>query len=130
MIKKTTQNSREKGNLGEEIACRFLVKRGFEIVERNYLKKWGEIDIVAGKNSFVHFVEVKSVMRKKETVSDFHPEENVHVLKRGRLRRVIQTYLSERRIGLGAEFFFHVIVVYMNPKTRRASVSFIENVIL
>jgi hypothetical protein len=46
------------------------------------------------------------------------------------LRRVIQTYLLEKKIGLGAEFLFHVIVVYMDEKARRASVSFVENVIL
>ena len=133
-MQKSTQNliknSREKGNMGEEIACKFLVKRAFTIVDRNYLKKWGEIDIVASKNGTVHFVEVKSVMKKRSETGDYHPEENVHVLKQRRLRRVIQTYLSEKRIGLGAEFQFHVIVVYMDLKTRRASVLFIENVIM
>ena len=38
------------GNLGENLACRFLAERGFKIVERNYRKKWGELDIVAEKN--------------------------------------------------------------------------------
>jgi len=116
--------------MGEEIACKFLVKHRFTIVDRNYFKKWGEIDIVASKNGTVHFVEVKSVMKKRSETGDYHPEENVHVLKQRRLRRVIQTYLSEKRIGLGAEFQFHVIVVYMDLKTRRASVLFIENVIM
>ncbi len=124
------QNSRQKGNIGEEIACRFLVKRGYKIVARNYLKKWGEIDIVATKNSGIHFIEVKSVTKKRSETGGYNPEENVHVLKQRRLRRVIQTYFLEKRIGLGVEFKFHVIVVYMDMKTRRASVSFIENVIL
>ena len=116
--------------MGEEIACKFLVKRAFTIVDRNYLKKWGEIDIVALKNKVIHFIEVKSVTRKRSEKGGYNPEENVHVLKQRRLRRVIQTYLSEKRIGLGAEFQFHVIVVYMDLKTRRASVLFIENVIM
>jgi Holliday junction resolvase-like predicted endonuclease len=94
------------------------------------LRIWGEIDIVASKNGVIHFIEVKSVMRKRSETRDYYPEENVHVLKQRRLRRVIQTYLLEKRIGLGAEFLFHVVVVYMDMKTRRASVSFIENVIL
>jgi putative endonuclease len=123
-------NSREKGNIGEGIACTFLMKRGFDIVEKNYLKKWGEIDIIARKNGVINFIEVKSVMGKKSDLKDFRPEENVHVLKQRRLRRVIQSYLLERGYGLGAEFLFHVIVVYMDEQTRRASVSFIENVIL
>lgn len=125
-----TLNSRQKGNKGEEIACRFLVKRGYKIIDRNYLKKWGEIDIVAEKEGIINFFEVKSVMRKREETKDFHPEENVHVLKQRRLRRTIQTYLSDKGIGLDAEFLFHVIVVYIDEKARRASISFIENVIL
>ena len=125
-----TLTTREKGNIGEDIACRFLMKQGYKIADRNYLKKWGEIDIVAQKAGLLHFFEVKSVMRKRGDGADFKPEENVHVLKRGRLRRVIQTYLAEKKVDINTEFFFHVIVVYMNPVNRRASVSLIENVIL
>ena len=40
------------------------MKRGFKIIERNYLKKWGEIDIVAVKNRKYYFVEVKTVSRE------------------------------------------------------------------
>jgi putative endonuclease len=126
-----------KGNIGEDIACKFLIKKGFAIIERNYLKKWGEIDIVAKKKNIFHFIEVKSVeVKNAATCADnvpnnsFRPEENVHVLKQRRLRRVIQTYLLERGHGLDVEFFFHVVVVRMNTETRRAKVSLIENVIL
>jgi putative endonuclease len=123
-------NSHQKGIIGEGIAHRFLVKQGFHIIEKNYLKKWGEIDIVAKKKGKLHFVEVKSVIGQKGLVRGFRPEENVHVLKQKRLRRVIQTYLLEKEYGLDVEFFFHIIVVYMNMETHRAHVSFIENVIL
>jgi Holliday junction resolvase-like predicted endonuclease len=52
---------RKTGNLGEDIAAMFLMKHGFGIIERNYLRKWGEIDIVAKKGGVLHFVEVKTV---------------------------------------------------------------------
>ena len=52
---------RKLGDIGENIACDFLKRRGFEIIERNYLRKWGEIDIVARKRNVIRFVEVKSV---------------------------------------------------------------------
>ena len=48
-------NTKSKGNLSESIVCDFLVSRGYKIVDRNYLRKWGEIDIVAlkgGKSAF------------------------------------------------------------------------------
>lgn len=52
---------RRTGDLGEDITAMFLVKHGFSIVERNYLRKWGEIDIIAQKGEILHFVEVKTV---------------------------------------------------------------------
>lgn len=49
------------GDLGENIATVFLEKRGFEIVDRNYRNKIGEIDIVAQKDGFYHIIEVKTL---------------------------------------------------------------------
>ncbi|MBU4223686.1 YraN family protein, partial [Patescibacteria group bacterium] len=41
------QTEKQKiGELGENIACKFLMKHGHEILDRNYRKKWGEIDVV------------------------------------------------------------------------------------
>ncbi len=62
--KKTVKKQTEKqivGKIGEDCACKYLQKLGYKIVDRNYLKKWGEIDIVAQKDKKLHFVEVKSV---------------------------------------------------------------------
>src|SRR3989344_7839225 len=69
------QGNKKAGDLGEEIAAKYLKNKGFSIIERNYRKKWGEIDIVArgtGNSEpnanvsyetleIVHFVEIKSV---------------------------------------------------------------------
>jgi Holliday junction resolvase-like predicted endonuclease len=56
-----TTEKRKTGDLGEDIAERFLMKQGYRIVERNYLRKWGEIDIIAKKDGKLYFVEVKTV---------------------------------------------------------------------
>ena len=98
-------------------------------MERNYLKKWGEIDIVAVKDDVLHFVEVKSVIRTKSP-SGHRPEENVHELKVRRLKRTIATYFAEKHCGIDTKFQFHVITVVMNTQNRRAHVNFLENIIL
>ena len=117
---------RKTGDLGEEVACIYLKKLGYKIVERNYLRKYGEIDIVAKKGSLHYFIEVKSVTH--ETFGGYRPEENVHPWKLQRLRRVIQAYILEKKVV--EDWEFAVITVFLNMKTRRASVSFMENLVL
>lgn len=58
------QNNRKTGSKGEEFAAEYLAKKGYEILERNYREKYGEIDIVSRckvkGESFIVFVEVKT----------------------------------------------------------------------
>ena len=58
---------RRLGDIGENLACVFLEKRGFEILERNYLRKWGEIDIVTKKDGVIRFIEVKDSYKLKDS---------------------------------------------------------------
>ncbi len=52
------------GSLGEELAVKFLMKRGFVVIDRNYRRPWGELDIVAEKKQKIHFVEVKAMSHR------------------------------------------------------------------
>lgn len=122
------------GKLGEDTACKFLVKRGFSIIERNYLKKWGEIDIVAQNNEKLHFVEVKTVSRENvrdishETLNGYRPEDNVHPQKLKRLGRTIQSYLLEHNSE--SEWQFDVIAVFLDSVRREARCNYIEDIVL
>src|SRR3990167_921970 len=95
---------RKLGDIGENIACDFLERRGLEIIERNYLRKWGEIDIIARKNNIIHFIEVKSVSRVTldepvtHGTTDYRPEDNMHQWKLRRLARTMQTYLLDKKL--------------------------------
>ena len=60
MPKVFTSEKQKVGEIGESVAVRFLVKHGFSILNRNYTRKWGELDIVAEKDAKLYFVEVKS----------------------------------------------------------------------
>lgn len=53
-----TQNG--LGNLGEDYACEVLAALGYELMERNFRSRFGEIDIIAKKDGFLCFIEVKT----------------------------------------------------------------------
>lgn len=52
--------SRYLGDLAEDKACAYITSLGFQIIERNFTLRGGEIDIIAMKNEVLHFIEVKS----------------------------------------------------------------------
>ena len=72
-------DTKELGNLGEKLACEYLVKKGLKILGRNDRINFGEIDIVARKKwKFfsraarpIHFVEVKTILAAN---GDFFPD--------------------------------------------------------
>ncbi len=145
----TVTYKRYIGNLGEDIACQFLVERGFIIKDRNYLKKYGEIDIVAEKDKLLHFIEVKSVSRleksrrslgarHKNNIQDgrsgYSPEENLHPWKLKRLARTIESYLLDKKKnvkgGLNSDWQFDAIVVFLYANEKTAEVKFLQNIML
>lgn len=127
----------EKGRLGEEISCKFLVGKGFKIIDRNYQKKWGEIDIIATEDKKLHFIEVKSVSREmvdlkvsQETHGEYRPEDNVHSAKLKRIARTIQSYLIDKNISPETLWCFDVITVKLDLKNKRAGVFLMDNLII
>jgi putative endonuclease len=119
---------RKTGDVGEGIAAKYLEKRGHVVLERNYWRPWGEIDIVCQKGDTLHFVEVKTVSR--EAGRGIRPEENVHPAKLKRLHRAIQTYLLDHKVPEEKPWVVDVACVYLDFSTKRAKVEMIENVIL
>jgi len=134
-MKNFTSSSQKIGELGENVACMFLMKHGFKVLERNYTKKWGEIDIVAQKGNKLYFVEVKAV--SCVTLPDLstddpnrkRPEENMHPWKLKRLSRVVETYLISKRVG-NTPWQFDLLLVFLDLKNRTARIKTIENVVL
>jgi len=130
-------NTQKLGQIGEDVACAFLKNRKYSIVERNYRKKWGELDIIAKREGRLHFVEVKSVSREnlrhvlRETYKDRHrPEDNVHPWKLQRLGRTIQTFLLERNISEEQKWQFDIITVYLDTERKEAKCEFMEDIVL
>ncbi len=130
----TKTEKRRIGDIGEDVVCIYLQKKGFRILGRNYWKPWGEIDIVAENGSIISFVEVKTVSRESRagevTRETLRPEENMHPAKIKRLHRAIQTYLLERRVPESVEWKLDLACVFLDFKTKHARVEMLENIIL
>ena len=117
------------------MSVKHLLKRSFKILDRNYRKKWGEIDIIAKKDNILHFIEVKSVSietknsDKSEFGRTFLPEENVHYWKRKRLSNTIQSYLAEKNVSIETEWQIDIMAVFVDLKNLKAKIRITENVI-
>jgi len=73
--------SRAKGNIAEDKACVFLYENGFEIVERNFYSRFGEIDVIVTKDDVIHFVEVKSAEDYELAIQNITPSKISKLLK-------------------------------------------------
>jgi putative endonuclease len=86
--------SRHLGNVGEDVACEYLVSLGYRILSRNFYSRYGEIDIVAQDSEALVFFEVKSYSMG----SYIHPLESVTVAKQQRMIKTIQCYLVKNNM--------------------------------
>ena len=84
---------RHLGQLGEQLAAEHLVRRGFEIVERNYRTRWGELDIIAFDGRILAFCEVKTRRSCGDRRRTF---DALHQPKRNRVRKMAGAWLIDR----------------------------------
>ncbi|MBQ3118307.1 MAG: YraN family protein [Clostridia bacterium] len=98
------------GKTGEAAATKYLKVKGYKIIDRNYRKTYGELDIVAQKGENIAFVEVKT--RKSDSYGT--PAEFVTLKKQKKLIKAAYTYIQEH--NLDAEFTFDVVEVYIEGK--------------
>lgn len=125
---------RQLGNLGENWAVNFLRERNYKILDRNFLAKLGELDIVAAKTGGflnqkileVVFVEVKTV--RPET-SLALAAQNVHFFKKKRLIKTAQLYLKAKKIPSEIPWRIDVILVALDQQKGLAKIEHLENAV-
>ena len=93
-------NNISTGKKGEEIACNYLIKNGYKILDTNYSCRFGEIDIIARRGEYICFVEVKT--RSANAVE--RPVTAVDGNKQRRILTTAQHYLMAHPSGLQPRF--------------------------
>lgn len=122
------ENDKSVGEAGEDVAAKFLRKKKYRIIERNWYnkkgKRLGEIDIICEKSGMVVFVEVKA--REISGDADVIPEEQITPLKLQKLQRAAECYIKENNLWERNWRFDAVSVYFCEGKMR--DIKHIENI--
>ncbi len=79
------------GKLGEDIACEYLVKNNYKIIERNFLRPWGELDIITkSPDKTLIFIEVKTI--NGDSNQAIQPEQQLSTAKLKKLKKSASLY--------------------------------------
>jgi putative endonuclease len=90
---------RRLGARGEELAARHLEARGYQVVERNFRTRYGELDVVARDARFLVFCEVKTrIVRTGDAASGLGPFAAVGQRKQRQVRAMAREWLAEGRL--------------------------------
>ena len=120
----SSDKKRSLGSFGEGIACGFLSKKGYRIIERNYRKPWGEIDIIAKHpHGTLVFVEVKT-MRK----GYLQPEDQMSRAKVQKLQRTCALFANERTDLLREKRGWQIDLVAITMEGEKSDIRHYENV--
>lgn len=102
----------KKGSKGEQLAATFLKEKGFEIVAQNLRQGKSEIDLIAKKDEWLIFIEVKT----RSSSAYGEPEDFVDALKASFITRAAEEYIYAT--NWQGHVRFDVIAVHMTPEIR------------
>ena len=115
----------EFGSWAEELAEKFLKDSGYEILDRNYRKPWGEVDIIAEKNDILIFVEVKA--SDSPAPEGFEPEKRVNDDKIKRIKRAAQTYIQQNNLD-DRSWQIDLVAIELNKEKGTAKITHFKNI--
>lgn len=103
------------GYSGENLAEKYLINKGYKILDKNFTISGGEIDIITQKNGILVFVEVKT------RTSDFFGEgnESVDRQKKKRILRAVQRYIDSKIKDPDPDFRLDLIEIELHPENYR-----------
>jgi len=139
-------DSKVTGNLGENIAGKFLRDKGYRILDKNYSSKFvsgpqrGEIDIIAKKDGIISFVEVKTLSDSPAygpllaKASDgqgravFNPEDKVDYQKQRKIIKTAEAWLVENKIPFNSKWQIDVVAIVIDKVSQKAQIKHFENI--
>ncbi len=117
------QKANEIYKIGEDLSAKFLERKGYSILHRNYRVKGGEIDIIAQHGDSLVFVEVKT--RSKHSIKQALM--SISYTKRKRITFTAQRYIIQHPDCVKSRFRFDVIIVWYFRHSDTYQIEHFEN---
>ena len=114
---------RETGILGERLAKDFLKKKRYRIIETNFKCQYGEIDIIARKNEYLVFIEV----RTKTSCEFGSPEESITPMKKDKIIASASSYINTHQTGTNS-WRIDFVAIEVDQKGKLVRAELIENI--
>ena len=111
------------GKIGEVFAARYLSRKGYKIIGANYRTRFGEIDIIAIKNEYIIFVEVKT----RNTNSIAQAKEWVDARKQAKIIKATQQYLAQYQPDLQPRFDVIEVITDASEISKPKEIHHLEN---
>jgi putative endonuclease len=99
------------GARGEDLAVKYLKKKGFKVIERNYHCSAGEIDLIARDKDSLVFVEIKARSSSEYGL----PQEFVDRFKQRKMIEAARFFMAERRVTEDIPARFDVVAINLTP---------------
>lgn len=112
------------GKWGEELAAKYLTKKGYEIIEKNVRNEYGEIDLISKEGNVLVFVEVKT----RKTKNYGFPEESVTPTKLAHMIDSAEAYLQAHP-ELDNDWRIDVIAIHQNTGESSPQITHFENAV-
>ena len=109
ILSSNVEVNKEKGEFGEQVAAMMLEKQGYEILEKNFRCRLGEVDLICKNKDQIVFVEVKT-----RTQDQFGaPREAIGRDKMNKIRKVAALYMMSQKVT-NYQVKFDVVEIYLN----------------
>ena len=129
--------TKELGNLGEKLACEYIVEKGFKILGKNWRIKLGEIDIIAKKrkrfldflknNQTIHFVEVKALQGL--ATQSIRPQDHVDFKKKRKLAQLAQIWLIKNKYPQNMPYQIDIVAVQVEDGGQGYAIEYFPNAV-
>ncbi|MEI8130802.1 MAG: YraN family protein [Leptolinea sp.] len=104
------------GKWGENIAADYLIRKGYEILFRNWRSPYGELDLIANKGEVISFVEVKT----RRGIALGWPEESITPTKQEHLINTSQAFFDENEKYVDCQYQIDVIAILVESQEQRS----------